>query len=133
MPTLAPAAAAIQHTLDVAQIFKENSVIKQGLPEKPARIVVGEEALQKETAAAASTPAAPPTANHWPWATTAAVAAGSALLGSGLPSLLASLWPANSPAVPAVKPATADVSLLQDLQERGYHLPPAPVVEGLPK
>lgn len=125
--------AVMQHALDVAQLVKDNSVLKLGLPQKYPRLVIGDDVAAEPastphvssssvavdvTATQPTTVAAPvqPLSGWKKWAGIAALAA-TGLAGAAVAGYL---WKPKSTTVIE----QGKESLLQSLEDRGYHLPP---------
>lgn len=117
----------LQHALDVGQVFTDNACLKNGVTRDPRRYVVGQ---QPDVPAVAAAPPATNATNqqsNWPtWAKNAVIGAAALSAGAGGAGLVK--WFSSKPATeqpPAViEAAPKDGSLLQYLQDRGYHLPP---------
>lgn len=132
--------AAANVMFGIANQFRENCAFKQGLPTMPIAERIGEEqpaenvTISRTETATASTVTESPSPGEGAAAVTpsplwrrAAPFILTAAAGAGVP-LLTLLKPQdrNAPPVPViVQPAeqTQDGSLLQYLQDKGYHLP----------
>lgn len=126
--------AVFQHALDLAQVVKDNCVMKHGLPERYPRLLLGEETEPEQATADTRSSAsvtvidqpaqpAPATAGSKPidwkkWAAIAALATGVGGLGIGGATYL--LRPYQSTTVIE----QGRESLLQYLEDKGLHLPP---------
>jgi len=129
------ATAMLQHALDVGDAYKQNMALQHGL-ERPQRITLDKAAEPAATQQPViPAPQVPPqqqpvarAQSLWPWlATTAAIALGSG--GIGAATAVLSRPEAPQPIVVQQEPQqpSGDDGLLADLQERGFHLPPAKV------
>lgn len=123
------AQAVLQSALDTDRLYKENMALQHGL-ERPHRIDLATPPVMPSipTPRPASDAAAGEGGLRLaPYLISAAIALGSGGLGSALTAWLASRSPPATTAAPpaAVESPIGTDSLLSDLQERGFHLPPA--------
>lgn len=128
------ARAAIQHALDVGDQYKQNMALRHGL-ERPDRLRIDQslpvakaivEPVREVAQAMPALQAAAPVAQSLlsralPWLAAGALSLGTGGVGAGLASYFLSR---QSPQV-AAPVVEAETGLLSDLQERGFHLPPA--------
>lgn len=119
------ARAAIQHALDVGDQYKQNMALRHGL-ERPDRLRIDQslpvaEAIVEPVMQAAAPSAQSLLSRSFPWLAAGALSLGTGGVGAGLASYFLSR-PSPQVAAPVVE---AETGLLSDLQERGFHLPPA--------
>lgn len=123
----------MQHALDVGRLYLQNATLKQGVPERPGRLYVGPAPAPANSGGApaaveGASPVPDLAAGLWRRAMLATAAAGL-LGGAGLGAVALHVLGQRSPPPPVVQPgaatpATQHGSLLQYLEDGGFHLPP---------
>lgn len=125
--------AAVQHALDVAQLYKDNCALSRGIPQALPRLRIAEETLPPATAQQPIVPqiVTPPPAvqpvdqpvKRGDWILPTALTAASLLGGAGVGGLATYLLSPRSDSTTVIQ-QPQDGSLLQYLEDKGLHLPP---------
>lgn len=130
--------AVVNETLGISHLFAQNCALKYALPEKPVKQQVGplpEAKVEPPVVNITNQIPAAPAANDSPSPLGAAAAGGKSLVrraapflltvaGAGLPAAGLSYWllKDRQPVPQVTAPAEKDGSLLQHLEDNGFHL-----------
>lgn len=124
--------AAVQHALDVAQLYKDNCALARGIPQALPRLHIGEDPKPVPPAPVAQTAVQQPQPivaqlvdsqpKRTDWIVPTVLTAASLLGGAGLGGIATYLLSPRSESTTVIQ-QPQDESLLQYLEDRGLHLP----------
>lgn len=128
--------AAVQHALDVAQLYKDNCALARGIPQALPRLHVGEDPKPQPAMAIATTvqPLQPHAAQpvvaqlvdsqpkQTDWIVPTVLTVASLLGGAGFGGVATYLLSPRSESTTVIQ-QPQDASLLQYLEDQGLHLP----------